>query len=437
MKNRHLTAINANLSLGRSGGIETFLGALITALGNLSASNESYLLIGNSSNFEWLESIKGDNQTVLLEDEIRNKNRGFLRRVAAPLLGPVKAEIQRRLSSDSYTGEQKTFPNLLTVSDGFWENLECDTVHFPFQQYVICAKPTIYNPHDLQHAHFPEYFSAKQLAWRETMYSTGCRFARTIVTASQWVKDDIVQQYGTNPEKIQVIPWAPPTRFYSSSEETEFQILRERYGLPEKFILYPAVIWPHKNHIRLFEAIALLRDKHNLTVPLVCTGSAVRDQVGVLETHIRRLGLANQVHFLGFLPGDELRCMYQMCASVIVPTLFEAASGPVFEAWQEGAPVACSTVTSLPEQVGNAALLFDPESIEAIANAIRALFTNDDLCKEYSLKGRRRLTDFKWDRTAKAYRAVYRRNARQELTEEDQMLLSWDWMRNPNRDAHA
>jgi hypothetical protein len=106
----------------------------------------------------------------------------------------------------------------------------------------------------------------------------------------------------------------------------------------------------------------------------------------------------------------------------------------VFEAWQEGTPVACSNITSLPEQAGNAALLFDPLSIDNIAEAIHQMASDSKLRAGLQQNGSTRLKDFDWERTAKAYRAVYRRASRHPLTEEDEHLLSWDWMRDPGNE---
>jgi len=111
--------------------------------------------------------------------------------------------------------------------------------------------------------------------------------------------------------------------------------------------------------------------------------------------------------------------------------LFEQASGPMIEAWNEDVPVATSNVTSLPDQAGNAALLFDPFSVEAISDAIRRISTDAELRADLRERGRRRLQDFSWERTAKAYRALYRYVAHWPMTDEDRHLLGWDWMREP------
>lgn len=103
----------------------------------------------------------------------------------------------------------------------------------------------------------------------------------------------------------------------------------------------------------------------------------------------------------------------------------------MFESWLESTPLACSTATMLPEQAGDAALLFEPHSIPAIADAIRRMATDEKLRVELVRKGKQRLQDFSWERTAKAYRAVYRRAARRSLTDEDHWLLSCTWMQKP------
>ena len=131
------------------------------------------------------------------------------------------------------------------------------------------------------------------------------------------------------------------------------------------------------------------------------------------------------------VPPEDLRALYHLAQFLVMPTLFENGGLPVSEAWHEGTPVTCSAVTSLPELVGNAALLFDPFSVEEIASAVRRMATEPSLRADLVRKGQRRLQDFSWERTAKAYRAVYRRAARRPLTDEDRWLLSWDWMRDP------
>jgi glycosyltransferase involved in cell wall biosynthesis len=154
-----------------------------------------------------------------------------------------------------------------------------------------------------------------------------------------------------------------------------------------------------------------------------------------VEKRVAELKLGPQVKFLGFVPDEELRCLYRLSQFLVLPTLFEASSLPMFEAWFEGVPVASSNATALPDQALDAALFFDPLDVSAIADAISRMATDANLRRELIERGHRRLQDFDRERTAKAYRAVYRRAAGFPLTDEDRLLLSWDWMRNPEKNG--
>jgi glycosyltransferase involved in cell wall biosynthesis len=207
--------------------------------------------------------------------------------------------------------------------------------------------------------------------------------------------------------------------------------VRAKYQLREPFALYPAGIWRHKNHVRLLEALASLRDQEGVIVRLVCPGTLRKDFWPEVERCLHAFGLADQVQFLDLVPDADLRALYSLAQFLIFPTLFEAISLPVFEAWQAGLPVACSNVTALPEQVGDAALMFDPRSSSSIASAVARMATDPDLRLDLRSRANQRIKTFNWERTAKAYRAVYRRVADFPLTEEDRWLLSWDWLQDP------
>jgi len=319
------------------------------------------------------------------------------------------------------------------VSNGLYEGLGCDVVHFSTQNFVVCAVPTVYSPHDLQHLHYPEFFSADVIAWRETLLRAGCRLAHTVVVGSRCVKDDIIRHYPISPDKVQIIPEAPPTQLCPEPTRDDLTMVKNKYQLEQPFALYPAVTWPHKNHIRLLEALAHLRETQGLIIRLACTGTRYEAHWPRIEARLRELELGDQVRFLGFVPQEDLRAIYRLSQLLVMPTLFEASSLPIFEAWLEGVPVACAGVTALPDQVMDAAVSFDPCDVESIAHAIARVTTNAGLQETLRQRGYQRLRDFDWERTAKSYRAVYRRAAGRPLTEEDRWLLEWDWMREPQR----
>lgn len=419
-------AINAQRTPNSGvGGVESALIGLASALGKLEDGGEEYILVGPWENPDWLQPYMGPNQRLVRGPKPEDKQRPFA--TVPAWLRPAVRRVHKWLY-DFVNPPPNGFQ--VPLSNGFYENLGCNVIHFPDQRFTLCALPSVYNPHDLQHLHYPQFFTPGTIHWREGIYQAGCHYARIVVAGSQWVKNDIIEQYGVNPNKIQVIPWGSPTQALSEPTEENLQSVRKKYNLPDVFAFYPAMLWEHKNHLRLLDALAYLRDQKGVKVNLVCTGNLQSAFWQKIKAHLEELNLQSQSQFLGMVAVDELRAVYKLSQFVIVPTLFEAASGPVFEAWYEEIPVACSTVTSLPEQAGDAALLFDPLSVDAIAEALQRMATNEILRDELRQKGKQRLMDFSWKRTAKAYRAVYRRAAGRPLSEEDRMLLNWDWMRD-------
>lgn len=307
-------------------------------------------------------------------------------------------------------------------SDGTVERAGADVVHLTIQTAFLTGVPSIYHPHDLQHLHLPQFFGARERREREVVYRTFCRQAAMVAVSSGWTKRDVIEQYGLPEEKVQVVPLAPPIAAYPVPTEENLLEARSRFALPHAFLLYPAQTWPHKNHLGLLEALAVLRREHGITASLVCCGMQ-NAFFPAIARRVRAMGLSDQVRFVGFVSPVELQCLYRLCRAVVIPTRFEAASFPLWEAFLAGAPTACSNVTSLPEQAGGAALLFDPNRAEEMADAVARLWTDAALRERLAARGREQVRRLTWDRTARIFRAHYRRIARQPLSDEDRKLL--------------
>ena len=436
MRDRLRVAIDAQLTPdGGSGGVVTALRAL-TALARLDDGAEEYVFVGPCDAADWLRPLLPAGQRIVrgpASDGWTVDRREPFKRALGPLR-PAARNVKRMLMAPAGRAAgmaARLSPRRLAPAapKNFYERLGCDVIHFPFQHFEPCALPAVYNPHDLQHLHHPEFFTEPEIARRESLHPAACRAAHTVVVASEFVRRDLVGRYGVDAGKVQVIPWAPPPPPESAraARADDLPALRSRYALGERpFALYPAMTWEHKNHVRLLEAVASLRDREGMELRVVCTGHKTEFWPRV-ERRARELGLAGQVTFPGLVPREDLSALYRAAQFVFIPTLFEAASAPLFEAWQHGAAAACSAVTSLPEQAAGAALLFDPLSVEGIAAALARMATDEGLRDELRRRGARRLEDFSLERTAKAYRAVYRRAAGRALTEEDRWLLGRDW----------
>ncbi len=415
-------AIDAQLLPGGgAGGVEQFTVGLVYALGRLNDSSEEYIIVGPWQEPAWLESYLGANQHIVSGPK---PQRGHMER-AQSLLGPLRSsvgELWQGVQRFVLQSPRRSLPRV-PESEGFYESLGASVIHFPRQGFVRCNLPMIYSPHDLQHLHYPQFFTQEQIAWRETIYRAGCLQARAIAAESQCVKDDIIRQYGIDARQIYVIPHGSPTELYDPTTDKTLMDATQKFRLPQSFALYPAQTWQHKNHVRLLEATKLLRDRHGLSVNLVCTGRQ-NDFWPTIEEHMCELGLEEQVHFLGFVGPTELRALYHLAQFVVLPSLFEGGGFPVLEAFQERTPVACSAVTSLPEYGGDAVLLFDPTSVESIAEAMRRMNTDAKLRATLRRRGTARSRIFSCERLAKAYRALYRQVAGCPLSDGEHRLLA-------------
>ncbi len=354
---------------------------LLRALAEVSNENEHYYVIVNEDDPHWIEPYLGANQSTV----VRTKS---------------KPDSPKEQCHFHHWPERY-------ISDGFYEALGCDVIHFAYQTYIVCAVPTVYTPHDLLHLHYPQFFKPLDIAYRETVQPTGCHFAQAITTTSQWIKNDIVRHYGTCPDKIAVIPVAPVTASFAEPTEQQCLDVLNKYQLRRGYAYCPAVTWPHKNHLRLLQSIAWLRDTLDLKISLVCSGEKTEHFAKVANL-IEDLRLSDQVIFLDRVPAEDIRPLYRGARFAVVPTLHEAASFPIFEAWNEGIPVACSNVTSLPEQAGNAAVIFNPFDIEQMGQQIAIVHQDETLRQRLIARGRRRLEKFTWQQTAQAYRTLYR-----------------------------
>jgi len=445
VKEKLRVAINAQLMPdGPEGGVVTVLRAL-AALAELEDETEEYIFIGPYENPEWLRSQLPPGQRIVRGPKLMSAAftvdtlEPFKRRLGPlrPMVRRVKQSLAPRATTVSF--DSAPAGQFTAVSRSFLQSLGCDVIHFPFQSFEACGVPSVFNPHDLQHLHLGEFFTLKEISRRETLYQAACREAHTVVVASEFVKRDVVERYAIDARRVQVIAWAPPPlpKRPPEADERIARAVHEKYKLARgPFALYPAMTWEHKNHLRLLEAVAYLRDNHALNLRVICTGFKT-DFWPTIERRLNELGLNDLVLFPGLVPVEELHELYRVAQFVFVPTLFEAASAPVFEGWQHGAPVACSAVTSLPEQAADAALLFNPSSVNEIALALARLTEDFDLREDLKLRGTRRLKDFSLEHTAKAYRAVYRRAGGRELNEEDRRWLDPDWTQKSGKEIEV
>jgi len=271
---------------------------------------------------------------------------------------------------------------------------KCDLWIFPSQDIwgYRLPVPSLCAIHDLMHRYerrFAEVSSYGRYARREAHYWDICRWSRGILVDSNVGKRQVVESYGVQPDKVHVLPFIPPRYIYSDKTPDGFD---SRYSLPEKFIFYPANFWTHKNHFNLIKAVASL--KRNVPdLKLVFVG-AKKNGYDTVVRMVNDLGLDDSILFLGYVPDEDITEIYRRARAMVMPTFFGPTNIPPLEAFALGCPVAISNIYGMPEQVGNAALLFDPNKMEEIANAVFLLWTNDMLCQQLRELGKKRAS--KW-----------------------------------------
>ena len=266
----------------------------------------------------------------------------------------------------------------------------CDLWVFPAQDiwtYAIPV-PAVGVVHDLMHRYeprFPEVSAFGLFRRRERHYRRLCRHALAMLVDSDVGKRQLVESYAPDSERVHVLPYIAPAYMHTATTAFGFD---GRYRLPEEFIFYPAQFWEHKNHVRLLEAMAMLRPQFP-DLYLVFAGSAKNGYGRALET-IDRLGLGDRVVLTGYVPDEDMPEFYRRANAMVMPTFFGPTNIPPLEAMVVGCPLAVSNIYAMPDQVGDAALLFDPASIDEIAGAIRRLATDSELRQRLATKGRER-----------------------------------------------
>lgn len=295
-------------------------------------------------------------------------------------------------------------------------------MHFLHQWGFRTRIPSVYHPHDLQHVHLPEYFSRWQRFSREVTYRTLCQQAGIVAVASLWTRDDVVRHYRLSPEKVKSIPLAPLVGEHAEPSPADLQGTARLWSLPDAFLFYPANTWPHKNHLGLVESLQRIRETTGQSISLVCSGHQ-NDHYPVIAKRVRELGMEQSIKFLGYVTPDQLRCLYRLCRAVVIPSRFEAASGPLWDAFSTGVAAACSNVTSLPDQAGDSAIVFDPNDVNQMADAILRLWNDEPLRRTLVERGKVNIARFQWKDTARHFRAHYRRMAGVALSTEDQERL--------------
>ncbi len=366
---------------GKIGGMETYLRNLVATLQRLDTDNR-YVLMADPRHAGAIP-LTAENFSVRTFSYAKPSPGWFARGVVRNLTG---RDILR------------------TAVDG----MAVDVIHHPFTVLTPPGTriPSVLTFWDMQHEFFPEFFSPLDLRRRRMLYRNSAEEATRIIVSATFTKECLVERYGIDPAKITVIFTGIGEGFRAMDDGRLLEGAREKHGFRRPFLYYPAATWPHKNHRRLLSAFRLLTDRGLFDGDLVLSGIAMQSH-GEILAEIGRLGLEERVRVLGYLPSEELPLLYNLATALVFPSLFEGFGIPLVEAMACGCPIICADAASLPEVAGDAGALFDPRSVEDMAETIGRTIADPERLEELRRRGLQRARLFDWETTARQTLRVY------------------------------
>jgi alpha-1,3-rhamnosyl/mannosyltransferase len=264
--------------------------------------------------------------------------------------------------------------------------------------------PAALTIHDLQPLVMPENFSSVKRRWLTTMLPRSARRAAMVFTPSEPASASVVERLAVPADRVRTVPHGiePP----QPVPDGDIAAVRARYRLGEQVVLYPAITYPHKDHVTLVQAFGrLARSRPDLT--LVLPGGAGPSEADV-SAAIRASGAGEQVRRTGRIPWSDLAALYASATVVAVPSLFEGFGAPALEAMAAGVPVVVADATALPWVVGDAGLKFRPGDVGQLTSELARVLDQPPVHDTLAAAGRVQAERFTWDRAAADLAAGYR-----------------------------
>lgn len=268
---------------------------------------------------------------------------------------------------------------------------------------VLRTTPSVVTVHDLQPLDLPQHFSTAKRRWLGFMIPRAVLAARLVLCPSRFTADRIVARFGLSPDRVVVVAQGLDSVEPGVRDPDLDRALRSDYG---RFLLLPAIAYPHKRHADLVRTLDALRHHPDLSV--VVTGRPGPETAAV-ERLATELGLDGRVHQLGRVPETRLDALYRSAAAMVFPSAYEGFGNPVLEAMARGCPVITSDATALPELVGDAGLVAPLGDVAALADAVRRILDDPALRARLATAGPLRAAQFSTASAAQQLATAYRR----------------------------
>lgn len=278
---------------------------------------------------------------------------------------------------------------------------------FGLSYYAPCAK--IITIYDLWVLRFAVGYQQKKIKSFYRPYEWDIKNAKKIITISEYTKKEILDTFGMQyKNKIDVIYLAPEDNYHPLQDESSLEVIKKKYSIIGPYIFAFGQYIRRKNTQRLLESFSIFIKKVKKDVQLVVAGMRDYNSLEYLRNLTKELDIENRVIFTGFIPEEDMPFLLSGAEFLAFVSLYEGFGVSPLEAMACDCPVIASNVTSIPEIVGDAAILVNPYDVNEIADAMVSLFNNSQLRKELIEKGRERIKLFSWDRVAKETLRIYR-----------------------------
>jgi glycosyltransferase involved in cell wall biosynthesis len=281
-----------------------------------------------------------------------------------------------------------------------------DIIHGPVNVIPLASRlPKVVTIHDLAFLEYPDQYPALQRRYLERMTRMSTQRADRVIAVSNYTAQDVSVRLGVPESRVIAVPNGVTEEFRPWQATEELMQFRRANQLPDEFLLFLGTLQPRKNLTGLIQAYAQLAPAERIP-PYAVGGEGWMYQA--IFDEVRRFGLEDDVRFPGYAASDTLPLWYSAATAFVYPSFYEGFGLPVLESMACGTPVVTSNRTSLPEVVGSAGVLIEPDDPESIADGLRQLLHNDDARRRLAGAGLQQARQFTWQRTARETAAVYR-----------------------------
>lgn len=314
------------------------------------------------------------------DDEVPKDTRIKFLKLEKPIIQPRLKRFTRKLLGKIIQIPNQDEKSYISPLDKAVKQNNIEVLWYATQYYEPADIPYIFTVWDLEHRvhpFFPEVSVNKNWSLREDLYRRVIPAAAFIITGTKVGKQEVIKFYQVLEERIKVIPFPAPD--YRAIYPTKNYDLESDFNVKSPYLFYPSTYHPHKNHFRVLETLIILEKKYHLPVSAVFAGADCGNKA-YLEKKSREFNLHRRVKFLDFIPLDQLVYLYKNALALIYPSYFGPDNLPPLEAFLLKCPVIASKINGALDQLGNRAILADPDNANAFASAVAKIIADKKFC---------------------------------------------------------